>query len=81
MGIDSRIRRSVCQKLQHGCIEQRSCLQRREVTDVGQDQQAGARDGGGKVRGVSALDELLVVAIDDPDRRLDRKRQTVTIER
>jgi hypothetical protein len=47
--------------MQQRHVEQRGVLQEGEVTDVGQDQQSGARDRGSDIFGVRALDRLVVV--------------------
>ena len=47
-------------------------LQKGEMADVGQDQQPRMRDRRGDIFGVLALDRLVVIAVDDEDRRVDR---------
>src|SRR6202047_3940367 len=60
------------QKMQQREVEQLRILQEREVAGVGQDQEAGVRDGRGDVFRVLALDRLVVIAVDDEHRRRDR---------
>src|SRR5262249_467424 len=58
----------VLQKMQKNAIELLVILQKSEMTYAGQEQQSGIWDYSGHEFGILALDRLVVIAVNDPDR-------------
>lgn len=61
----------VTQEMKDGEIELSGVLQKRKMAGIRQDQQPRMRDRRGDGLGMIALDGLVVIAVDDEDRRVD----------